>query len=252
MASITVHLLNFHGPVTHIEILLENTSVRPHLFYSINRWNSPSERFHEQRGRDERDLASTIYSFNIEAEPKEIIQRWGEFHQRTLGDAGIVSHNCAISAQWFLREFANIPDPHPFSAPISINHVAMGLFLPSFIPMGVTLPGRIMSNAQFHIEARNHPELFTQYSDCLLSVYAAVCALAMASCVVGIILASVYLTGGLALVTVATDVVVGAASSYGFFNTMNIMAAKEISRTAQIDRSDARPSTSFDESIKMA
>lgn len=40
MATIKVHLLNFYGPYSHIEIVLENTSSKDKEFYRINRWET--------------------------------------------------------------------------------------------------------------------------------------------------------------------------------------------------------------------
>lgn len=230
MSAMNVHLLNFHGPFTHIEILLEDTSTKPSSYYRINRWSSPQETFlsdEEANATAYLRAASSSYSFEIEANPTEVVSKWRAHHQKTSPDASILGHNCGVSVQWFLTEFAGIPAPHPFSTPISINHTALGLFIPSFVPFPVTLPGRIMSHAKFYIEARKHPELATQYTNLWLNTCLAVSALTMAISVTGIALASLLLSSGLSGAgVIAGCVMVGAVASAGFFATLNTRAAK--------------------------
>lgn len=162
MANIKVHLLNFHGPWSHIEIVLENLSVSPRTFYSINRWDDyPCRAFSKKIYKYETQitnlikLASSRYSFEIQADPEEIVEKWRDYHEQTNESASCLGNNCAVAAQWFLNTFAKIPNPSIFSSkPISFNHLAFGICVPSFIPIGIELPGRIMDNAKYYIETR--------------------------------------------------------------------------------------------------
>ena len=249
MPDIKVHLLNFHGPVTHIEIMLENLSVKPSTFYSINRWAPPLNAFYSQAGHEEIiNQASSTYSFDIEADPDVIVHEWKTHYQNTLNDASIIGHNCAVSAQWFLTTFADIPAPNFYSAPISINHLVFGLFVPSFIPVGITLPGRIMSNAKFYIEARDNPEIADQYSYLFLNVCLAISALTIAASITGIILASILLTGGLSIGIIVACAAVGAASSFGLFASINTYAAKDLV-LANEDKNDDLPNKDEDKRL---
>lgn len=55
--------------------------------------------------------------------------------------------------QWFLEKYARVPKPD--SSNVSYDHLSCGISWPSLIPCPITLPGRIMSNAKYHIEQRN-------------------------------------------------------------------------------------------------
>ena len=243
MPTIMVHLLNFHGPVTHTEIMLEDVSKKPSTYYSINQWAPPdvlgfstADSFEQYNGVSPLaiiDQASSTFNFEIEAEPFDIALRWAAYYLKTLPKAGIITHNCGDAAQWFLTRYANIPAPNFYSTPVSINHLAFGIFVPSFIPVGVTLPGRVMSNAKFHISARDNPQAANQYSDLFLNICLAITALSIAVSVTGIILASIFLTGGLGIGVITACVVVGAASSCGLFATINARAAKALAAQPQ-------------------
>ena len=100
--------------------------------------------------------ASSVYSFNIEADPCKIVESWNTYWSETEKKAHVLGENCAVAAQWFLKEFAAVPEPS--LANISFNHLAFGIMWPSFIACPVTLPGRIMANAKFHIEQKNNPD----------------------------------------------------------------------------------------------
>jgi hypothetical protein len=228
MATLKVHLLNFHGPFTHIEVLVEDESKTPHTYYAINRWAEPWDAFLADEG-DALRFASSVYSFNIDAEPQEIVNQWRAHHRETRSSASILGHNCGVSAQWFLTKFAGVPAPHFYSTPISVNHVIFGLFIPSFLPFPVTLPGRIMSNAKFHIEARKHPEKAMKYTQLHLDTQLALSATLMFAGIVGLVLASSLLSAGIGAALIITAcVVVGAIGSYGFFTTLNKQAEKDI------------------------
>ena len=226
MTAITVHLLNFHGLFSHTEIVLENEI--DHSLYLINQWDTALDSFSNcSRYKENISQASSKYTFRIDANPNEISSRWIERYEKTLSKANLLTQNCADAAQWFLHQFANIPHPKAFSSPVSLNHLTLGLFLPSFIPIGIMLPGRIMDNAKFYVEARKNRTLINQYSSLRLAVTTAIAVLAVASCLAGIIMASIFLSGGLCMLAVGGAAIAGAISSYGLFSTTNTIAAKE-------------------------
>ena len=161
MAKIKVHVLNFHSIFSHIEIVLENTSTTPHTYYGINRWSSPTSSWSLDGPATYIDWASSKYSFDINADPDKITKSWNKYWNDTENEAGIFSNNCAVAAQWFLTEFAGIPKPNLSN--VSWNHLALGIIWPSFIPSPVTLPGRIFSNAKFHIDSKINPKAANQY-----------------------------------------------------------------------------------------
>lgn len=231
MANINVHILNYHALCSHIEILLENTSVEPHTYLNLNRWARPATRWLQSDcfwDFDEisPESASSSYTFSIQANPNTILKDWRNYWQATDEDASILGDNCAVAAQWFLNQFADIPDPSLSN--LSLNHLAFGIFWPSFIPCPVTLPGRIMSNAKFHIEARKHPEHVEQYSRLFLYTGLALALLTISASVFGLMLASSMANLSMALATATASIVGGAAGTYGFFETYHLLSAKNI------------------------
>jgi hypothetical protein len=222
MANIKVHILNFHGLSSHIELLLENTSIEPHTYYSINRWDRPDFGWSMVDIKHYIDEASSTYSFNIKADPDEITKRWRQYWYDTSDSAFIAGTNCAVAAQWFLTEFAAIPEPDLSN--ISLNHVLLGAMWPSFIPCPVALPGRIMSNAKFHVEARSHPESAAQYTHLFLYTSLALSAMACFASIYTLFLATKILSEGLAGLAILTSI--GAVSCYGFFKAYNTVSAK--------------------------
>lgn len=152
--TIKVHVLNFHGIFSHIEIVLENMDSKPHQFYGINRWEEPGVGWSLHRYKSYIDQADSVFSFEIEACPEEIVRRWTQYWLETYDDASVIGKNCAVAAQWFLHEFAGIAAPSIQN--VSWNHIVLGILWPSFIPCPINLPGRIMSNVEFYIHARNN------------------------------------------------------------------------------------------------
>jgi hypothetical protein len=228
MTKLKVHLLNFHGIFSHSEIVLENTSTKPHSYYGINRWENPKSKW----GKEAKvyiEEASSTYSFDIEADPQKIVVEWNKYWKETQSEASILGKNCAVAAQWFLTKYANIPEPN-FSN-VSVNHLIGPIFWPSIIPCPVTTGGRVMSNAKFHIEARNHPEIANQYSRLFLYASMSLAALVFAASVLALSVASTVLTGGIATAMIATGVIGTLGSSYGFFKAANILSAKNIADT---------------------
>ena len=224
MAKLTIHLLNFHGIFSHIEIVLENKSTEPHLYYGINRWDSPSKEWSEVGPRRYIGLASSVYSFDIEADPIEIQRKWTRYYRRTQDEASVLGNNCAVAAQWFLKEFARIPEPS--GSNISLNHLALGVIWPSIIPCPVTLPGRIMSNAKFYIENKVDPGKATQYTDSYLYRSMLLSASMLIGSSFGLYLAISVLNGGIAAFVMAGSVAVGLASTQGIFSARNTLSAK--------------------------
>ena len=225
-SKIKVHVLNFHGLFSHIEIVLENTSTEPHTYYGINRWDTPDSQWRIFGPQDMIDEASSVYSFDIDANPDDITKSWRKYWTETESEANILGKNCAVAAQWFLTEFAGIPEPDISN--VSWNHLALGVVWPSFIPCPLTLPGRVMSNAQFYIEAKNNPEAANKYSQLFLYASMALATLAIATSVAAVIVAATILTGGIAAAVIAPAIVIGVASTYGFFKAHNVLAAKNI------------------------
>lgn len=223
MSKINVHVLNFYGPVTHIEILLENTSVAPHTYYTINRWDTPKAEWHKKH-QDILNYAGSKYTFSIEANPNDIISEWTAYWKETDANSSILGQNCAVAAQWFLNHFADIPNPGLSN--LSMNHLLFGMFWPSFIPFPVTLPGRIMSNAKFHIEAKEHPENAAQYAKLFLYTSLAVSLLLLTASVLTLALASHMI--GAALLT-------GVVSGYGFFTAYNLLSAQNLTSDVAVD-----------------
>ena len=224
MAKIKVHVLNFHSIWSHVELVLENTSTQPHTYYGINRWQGPGFNWGNGAKYAIREASST-YSFDIEAEPNELVSSWKEYWYGTWGSANIVGNNCAVAAQWFLTKFAGIPEPGLSN--ISLNHLAFGIVWPSLIPCPVTLPGRIMSNVKFHVEAKNR-ESASQFMHVFLYTSLALATLAIGASIFALSLAATVLTGGLAGLTIVASVVAGAASSYGFFKAYNAVSQMSI------------------------
>jgi len=72
MANIKVHVLNFHGLTSHLELLLENPATQPSTYYRINRWAEPDIAWRKEEKVCLKH-ASSIYSFEIEADPMIIL-----------------------------------------------------------------------------------------------------------------------------------------------------------------------------------
>ena len=228
MANIKVHVLNFHSIFSHIEIVLENTFTGN--FYGINRWEAPMDTW-SSVPQNYITQASSVYSFDIEAEPAEIVARWKTHYYETENHASILGENCAVATQWFLTEFARIPEPSLTN--VSYNHLALGIVWPSFIPCPITLPGRVMSNAQFYIAARNNPEVANQYSKLFLYTSMALATIALCASALALHMALAVLTGAIAAVAVTSGLVVAVTSIYAFFKVGNILSAQEITSNEQ-------------------
>lgn len=170
-SQITIHVLNFHGIHSHLEIVLENKSAELPTYYRINRWGPPKDRWTPKDDEIDKlphiksffrpfyphlimEDASSIYSFDIEVDdPNELIRAWYNYFGETRDKAFIFSENCATAVQRFLTHFANIPKTNSSDPDnVSWNHFAFGIMWPSFIPCPMTLPGRVMDNVKFHIE----------------------------------------------------------------------------------------------------
>ncbi|KTC86465.1 hypothetical protein [Legionella brunensis] len=236
MAKIKVHVLNFHSIFSHIEIVLENTSTEPHTYYGVNRWEEPIDKWSIGGPKQYIEQASSTYSFDIEANSDEITKRWRKYWLDTWNDASILGKNCAVAAQWFLTEFAGIPKPSLSN--VSWNHLIFGIVWPSFLLCPVTLPGRIMSNAKFHIEARDNPEIANQYSRLFLYTSMSLATLVFAASVFALTVAATILSGGIAALAISGCAAVGIASTYGFFKAHNILSAKNIS--GELKKTDER------------
>jgi hypothetical protein len=147
MANIKVHVLNFHGLTSHLELLLENPATQPSTYYRINRWAEPDIAWRKEEKVCLKH-ASSIYSFEIEADPNEITHKWRNYYYETKNDASIFGENCAVAAQRFLTHFANIPEPRRYN--LSWNHLVLGIMWPNIIPCPVMLPGLVMDNVKLH------------------------------------------------------------------------------------------------------
>lgn len=171
-------------------------------------------------------MASSTYSFEIKADPSTVVKNWTRYWSETDHEASILGKNCAVAAQWFLTKFAGVPNPNLSN--VSANHLIFGIVWPSFIPCPITLPGRVMSNAKFHLEVKNYPEKASQYSELFLYTSIALAALAFTASVFALAVAATILTGGIGALVIAGCVVVGLASSYGFFKASNTLSARNI------------------------
>lgn len=184
MANIRVHLLNSYSmDFSHMDVVLENLSPKIHTFYCIDRWETPRATWGRKDLEGYVKEADFVCSFDIVADPAEITKRWKKYREDTSENARLLGENCATAGQWFLSEFADIPKPDLFSN-VSLDYLGLGVVWPSFIPCFVTLPGRVLSNAKFHVEAKNNPEISTQYSCLLLCIKMSLAVLAFAASVI--------------------------------------------------------------------
>jgi len=240
MATITVHLLNWHWPgFTHISVMLEYNNNSSHNYMILERWENALPTTHGWHNKDSftkeyLNLANSEFSFDIEADPQEILIEWSNF--KRANGPNIIINNCGDATQWFLQRFAGIPSPSFLSAPLSLNRFVLGIFLPSFIPVGITLPGRIMDNAKFHIETRKNAETLHQYSTLALKMCVAATLLASVSSLFGIVVAATYLGSAAA---VAGCTVTGAISTWGLFKSVNTLAAVNLSKELVRDTDEA-------------
>jgi len=146
----------------------------------------------------------------------------------------MIGNNCAVSTQWFLTKFAAIPQPDLSN--VSANNFLFGIAWPSFIPCPVALPGRIMSNARFHMEAREHPEKVAQYSRLFLYSSIALAIVAFSTSMFALLLAAEVLKGAIAVVSILACVATSMLSTYGLFCAVNLLSAKHIAETGQLNK----------------
>lgn len=245
MAKLKVHVMNWHGiGFTHINVLLEDISTELPAYYLLERWSMTAiDRMPTEVATLYFNAASTTCTFEIDAILDEIKTGWSNYH--CSNEPNIVTNNCADATTWFLEHYAKIPSPTFLSAPISLNYLTLGIFIPSFIPIGITLPGRIMSNVEFYTHARNHPELTEQYSNLGLQIGIAVSILVLAASITGIIAASIYLSGAIATITTTGCSVSGAISTWGLFKAVNTQKAIQILQNDQLNvKNQTAPSLS--------
>lgn len=238
MAKIKVHLFNISALFSHTEIVLENMD-KKNSFYGINRWDAnPKEHWGGAAYHTLTELRSvpvpcSEYTFEIEADPEKIAEQWREYHAQTKESASILGNNCAVAAQWFLKTFADIPDPSLSN--ISVNLLALGVMWPSFIPCPVALPGRIMDNAKFHIGIRDNAAIIREYSYWFLYTKMFLSTLFLAAAIFAITSISAIASFGIApALVIAASTVVGRTSLYGFFTTYNQVSAKNIVDSKQL------------------
>ncbi len=240
MANIKVHVLNFHSIFTHIEIVLENMSVEPHQYYGVNRWEEPGcWNSYSYSYKNYIGEASSVYSFDIKEEPSKIAHNWHEYWHNSWGESAVLGKNCGHAAQWFLREFAQIPDPS-FSN-ISFNHAILGIVWPSIIPLPVTLPGRIMSNVKFHVEARNNSKQAMQYSKLFLYMSLSLSVLTVSASIYGLIVATTVLSGAMAIAATSGCLLTGIASLSIFAQSYNALSAQNLSSKLNINDDEQEP-----------
>lgn len=211
MAKIKVHLLNYHSVFSHIEILLEHTPTKGcPVYYTIDRTSKPGKVFSKNNLKPYHNDVSSTFTFEIDADPTSIITKWNTYYFESKHQSGLFYYNCADATQWFLHEFANIPNPSFLTLPISTNLLTMGIFIPSFLPTGITLPGRVMDNAKFHIKKNDYN----------LSLQVAIALTALAAQCMIIRIAVLYLfPEEIQLESIASLAVVG-AGIFGLFNTL--------------------------------
>jgi hypothetical protein len=148
MAKIRVEVI--YDTSGHISILLED--IYNSSYYLIDRWE-PAERYWSKEPIPVSFMGKLLkHGFYIEADPEEISREWGAYWEATSSSAGVFGENCAVAAQRFLSHFANIPKPSIFS--ISWKYLDLYIQWPSFIPLPITLPGRIFSNVKFYTKGK--------------------------------------------------------------------------------------------------
>lgn len=150
MKTIKVTLFNVHGLNSHIELMCEYDG----NYYTINRWEPPETDF----GSRPNDLClipyplCSTFSFEIMAEPSDIVYQWRRWYEDNEPRASIISNNCADAVLWFLETFSCLPSDAYEKAPTTYNHLALGIPYPSFFKKRVTLPGRVMDIAKAHFD----------------------------------------------------------------------------------------------------
>lgn len=149
---VTVHVLNYWGiSHSHVEIVLEQSGEGDtKYYYLINHWEFPASR----ATLNNKDLISRIkdasesHKLEIKGDINALAEQWKE-EQRKQPDCFICCfNNCADTTAWFLEKFVNIKKPTPCSSPVTCNYLFCGFFVPSFVPTGCTLPGRVFDNAK--------------------------------------------------------------------------------------------------------
>jgi hypothetical protein len=193
------------------------------VFYKIDRWSKPEENgfvpkhqfiilkmnsSHCVIDRANYYLSepspTEIYSFHVEADPEEIVQRWEAYYKETKAKANPLGNNCAVVTQWFLSNFCGVDNPHFWNAPFSYDHLpqlsltSLGDFYwPSMIPSPVTLPKRIFEHAKFQKEIQKNTKTLAGENTCLLGLTLAQDALFIMGNLTGLYLAQNYLDSGL-------------------------------------------------------
>lgn len=149
MKKINVTLFNVHGPTnSHIELECECEG----KYYTINRWDVPTLEFDTKPNlcRQLPSFLCSTFSFEIKANPDDIVLQWNCWYLNNQSKASILSNNCADATLWFLERFAGVPSDAYETAPTTVNHLAFGIPYPSFFKRRVTLPGRVMDIAKAH------------------------------------------------------------------------------------------------------
>lgn len=154
---------------------------------------------------------SASFSFELKADIKKIKDWW--ICSRSNYD--LVSNNCADITQAFLAKFAQVPYPQRFAPPYTFNHLSLGICLPSFLPIGITLPGRIFDHARFHLEP-----LYPRS----LKLSIALASTMMVGALLGLAAAASFLSGIVLAVTISATVTLGSIASMRFFGSLNQLA----------------------------
>lgn len=201
--KIKVHIQVNWSVTSSARIVLEKSIEQENRYYILYRGNQP--RAWSNHTPHTLGNAHSEFIFEIEADPEEIHSRWQQKYKEWKTDKK--THNCADAAQWFLTQYANIPAPAFYSVPLSINHLLLGLPMPSILPCPFTLPGRVMDNARFHILSRTQSRQ-EAYKNLITGLIATVA-------LTGLIIAGSYLTGGLLLGIIV------ALGCYGLYHSIN-------------------------------
>jgi len=200
--KIRVHIQVYWRITSSARIVLE-VDAAGGLFYILCRHKRPS-RWCSKRPTTLGNADSEFF-FDIEAAAENIASDW--LRKYSEWEDNKQSYNCADAVQWFLTKYAHIPAPAFYSAPLSINHLILGLPLPSILPFPVNLPGRVMDNARFHILSRTQSKQ-EAYKNLIIGLLATIA-------LTGLIIVGSYLTGGLLLGIMV------AVGSYGLFHSVN-------------------------------
>lgn len=140
-----------HGLTSKIGLFLETQEVVPRYFF-VGR-QMPAGCFSVKKpSLFHQDTALYCGDLKIDSSDMVFCKAWIAYYMACVEKFGL--YTCADVVQWFLNKYMGIRTPYFFTAPITINHFALGISVPSILPNPLTLPGRIFDNVQFYLKSR--------------------------------------------------------------------------------------------------